>query len=142
MFSECVNGLLRRLQRDSDVNVDDAGNDITPSKIPVGIIPTGTGLFCKMISPFKQSTNFRFLSVILISKSTRYYNVDIYSNIYVFLGSGNYLANYIHGTKDIETATLKIIIGECFAVLFIFTRSVHFVNSSSSNILSSYLPGF
>ncbi|WAR23738.1 CERK1-like protein, partial [Mya arenaria] len=67
MFSECVNGLLRRLQADSKVDADDANADITPSNIPIGIIPTG---------------------------------------------SGNYLMNYIHGTKDVETATLKIILGD------------------------------
>ncbi|KAH3695587.1 ceramide kinase-like isoform X2 [Dreissena polymorpha] len=67
MFSDCVNGLLSRLQTDSGVDKNDPDADITTSNIPVGIIPTG---------------------------------------------SGNYLVNYIHGTKDVETATLKIILGD------------------------------
>ena len=32
--------------------------------------------------------------------------------IIFFSGSGNYLVNYIHGTHDIETATIKIILGK------------------------------
>ena len=41
MFSECVNGLLSRLQKDTGVNMDDPENDITPSNIPIGIVPAG-----------------------------------------------------------------------------------------------------
>ncbi|KAL4235928.1 Sphingosine kinase 1 [Mactra antiquata] len=67
MFSECVNGLLARLQNDSQIDMNDPESDIVASKIPIGIVPTG---------------------------------------------SGNYLANYIHRTKDIETAVLKIILGD------------------------------
>lgn len=67
LFSECVNGLLGRLQSDSQVDMHDPDSEIVASKIPIGIVPAG---------------------------------------------SGNYLVNYIHGTRDVETAVLKIILGD------------------------------
>lgn len=41
LFSECVNGLLERLQVDSYVDMHDPESAITASKIPIGIIPAG-----------------------------------------------------------------------------------------------------
>ncbi|XP_045159814.2 ceramide kinase-like isoform X2 [Mercenaria mercenaria] len=67
MFSECVNGLLGRLQCDSHIDMHDPDSEIVASKIPIGIVPAG---------------------------------------------SGNYLVNYIHGTRDVETAVLKVILGD------------------------------
>ena len=41
LFSECVNGLLERLQVDSQVDMHDPDSAITASKIPIGIVPAG-----------------------------------------------------------------------------------------------------
>lgn len=41
LFSECVNGLLSRLQEDSHVDMHDPDSEIVASKIPIGIVPTG-----------------------------------------------------------------------------------------------------
>lgn len=41
MFSECVNGLLSRLQKGSEGDMNDPEYDIKPSNIPIGIVPTG-----------------------------------------------------------------------------------------------------
>lgn len=41
MFAECVNGLLSRLQSDSDIDMNDPDSEIVASKIPIGIVPAG-----------------------------------------------------------------------------------------------------
>jgi diacylglycerol kinase family enzyme len=41
MFSECVNGLLARLQSDSEIDMNDPDSEIVASKIPIGIVPAG-----------------------------------------------------------------------------------------------------
>ena len=41
MYSECVNGLLERLQTDAQVNINDPQAQIRASKISLGIIPAG-----------------------------------------------------------------------------------------------------
>lgn len=41
LFSECVNGLLGRIQADHDVDMHDPDSEIVASKIPIGIVPAG-----------------------------------------------------------------------------------------------------
>ncbi|KAK3583094.1 hypothetical protein CHS0354_036829 [Potamilus streckersoni] len=66
MFSECMNGLLLRLQKDAGVDYTDPDASLVTSTLPIGIIPAG---------------------------------------------SGNMLVQHLHGTVDVETAVIKIILG-------------------------------
>ncbi|KAL3867623.1 hypothetical protein ACJMK2_040504 [Sinanodonta woodiana] len=66
MFSECMNGLLLRLQKDAGVDYNDPDASLATSTLPIGIIPAG---------------------------------------------SGNMLVQHLHGTVDVETAVIKIILG-------------------------------
>ena len=58
MYSECVNGLLERLQSDAQIDIHDPQAQIRASKISIGIIPAGNYIFfsinicltCKMYS--------------------------------------------------------------------------------------------
>ncbi|KAK3576315.1 hypothetical protein CHS0354_034005 [Potamilus streckersoni] len=67
MFSECMNGLLLRLQKDAKVDYNNPDATLSASTLPIGIIPAG---------------------------------------------SGNMLVQYLHGTIDVETAVIKIILGD------------------------------
>lgn len=42
-YFEVINGLLIRAQKDANIDINQPGTDWLPSKIPVGIIPSGTG---------------------------------------------------------------------------------------------------
>ncbi|KAL3869163.1 hypothetical protein ACJMK2_041874 [Sinanodonta woodiana] len=67
MFSECMNGLLLRLQKDAQVDYNNPDAPLSASTLPIGIIPAG---------------------------------------------SGNMLVQYLHGTIDVETSVIKIILGD------------------------------
>ena len=56
MYSECVNGLLERLQSDAQVNIHDPKAQIRASKISIGIIPAG-----KTITRFKNTVELQWL---------------------------------------------------------------------------------
>lgn len=43
IFSECVNGLLRRYQTENNVNIHDIDNRLLPCNLPIGMIPAGSG---------------------------------------------------------------------------------------------------
>lgn len=42
-YFEVINGLLIRVQKEASINMDQPGTEWLPSKLPVGIIPSGTG---------------------------------------------------------------------------------------------------
>ncbi|XP_063426950.1 ceramide kinase 1-like isoform X3 [Mytilus trossulus] len=67
IFSECVNGLLRRHQAEHNVDIHDTHSRLQPCNIPLGVIPAG---------------------------------------------SGNVLLELLHGNKDVQTAVLRIILGD------------------------------
>ncbi|KAJ8306454.1 hypothetical protein KUTeg_016999 [Tegillarca granosa] len=64
---DCVNGLLRRFQKDQEIDFNNSQNALQQPSLPIGLIPAG---------------------------------------------SGNLLVKFLHGTKDLETALLKIISGK------------------------------
>ncbi|XP_076092305.1 ceramide kinase-like isoform X1 [Mytilus galloprovincialis] len=43
LYCECMNGLIARVQRDNNVNVNCHNTDIVSASIPMGIIPAGSG---------------------------------------------------------------------------------------------------
>lgn len=65
-YCECVTALLRLYQKKENIDVNDPDAKLYVCKLPVGIIPAG---------------------------------------------SGDYVAKYLHGTRDVVTATIKIILG-------------------------------
>ncbi|CAG2190921.1 CERK [Mytilus edulis] len=67
IFSECVNGLLRRHQAEHNVDIHDTNSRLQPCNIPLGVLPAG---------------------------------------------SGNVLLELLHGNKDVQTAVLRIILGD------------------------------
>ncbi|XP_060569531.1 uncharacterized protein LOC132727945 isoform X2 [Ruditapes philippinarum] len=43
LYQECVNGLMRRLATEQNVNIDDPDETVPAIDIPIGVIPCGTG---------------------------------------------------------------------------------------------------
>ncbi|XP_071172125.1 ceramide kinase-like [Mytilus edulis] len=43
LYCECMNGLVKRVQQDNRVNLDNHNADIVSSALPIGIIPAGSG---------------------------------------------------------------------------------------------------
>ncbi|CAG2253208.1 CERK [Mytilus edulis] len=43
LYCECMNGLIARVQRDNNVNVNCHNTDIVSASLPIGIIPAGSG---------------------------------------------------------------------------------------------------
>jgi ceramide kinase len=66
IYSEVLNGLVMRTQKDHGVNVHDPAARYVKAKIPIGIVPAGTG--------------------------------DV-------------TLQYLHGSRDVETAVLRIVLG-------------------------------
>ena len=67
MYSECVNGLLERLQSDAQIDIHDPQAQIRASKISIGIIPAG---------------NYIFFSINIYQNclTCKMYNVHVYTN--------------------------------------------------------------
>ena len=43
IFSECVNGLLRRFQSEHNIDIHDTDSHLLPVNLPIGMIPAGSG---------------------------------------------------------------------------------------------------
>ena len=62
MYSECVNGLLERLQSDAQINIHDPKAQIRPSKISIGIIPAGNYCLYRLAFIRQSMYIFAFIS--------------------------------------------------------------------------------
>ena len=43
IFSECVNGLVRRVQAEQSIDIHEVESSLVPVDLPIGMIPAGSG---------------------------------------------------------------------------------------------------